>query len=264
MFLNDAAVRDAMRSERVVRIVRALAGGSSRPLLVETESGRFVLKLVHGPEGPRALAAERICAEAAAAIGLPTPELVVLDLDARLSAKIADPELREAIARGSGPCLGLRELCNARPAQRPELEAAPDDFALPLLWLDTWVENPDRRWSNPNVLSWGASLVPIDHGAALGFHHEWKVTEQRPARDLDSPVDHVYTDRAARLRAWHPRLRTCFPRGRLVEICASVPDAWLGPIVFATAARQKLAYAAFLWKRLQAMDARDEPRPLAV
>jgi hypothetical protein len=190
----------------------------------------------------------------AAAIELPTLELLVLDLDARVSQAVADPELREAIQRGSGACLGLRQLQDARPAQRLEIEAAPEEFAVPLLWLDTWVQNPDRRWTNPNVLSWGASLVPIDHGAALAFHHTWKVTEQCPGQELHSPADHLYADRETRLRMWHPRLRARVPRDRLVEICASVPDAWLGPIVFATPARQRLAYAAFLWKRLRSLD----------
>jgi hypothetical protein len=224
-------------------------------LLVETESGRFVLKLVQGPEGPRALAAEWICAQMAAAIGLPTAELLILDLDPRLSAEIADPELREAVQRGAGSCLGFRELRLARPAERLELETAPDDFAVPLLWLDTWVENPDRRWSNPNVLAWGSSLVPIDHGAALAFHHAWKVTEQCPERNLHSPEGHLYATRETQLRMWHPRLRACVPRDTLEAICSSVPDEWLGPLVFATVARQKRAYAAFLWKRLRALDA---------
>jgi hypothetical protein len=244
------------RAARVSRIVGALTGGSSRPLLVDTESGRFVLKLVGGAEGPRALAAEWICAHMATAIGLPTPELLVLDLDARLSSDIADPELREAVQRGSGRCLGLRELRDARPAERVDLETAPDEFALPLLWMDTWVENLDRRWKNPNILSWGSSLVPIDHGAALAFHHAWKVTEQCPGRNLHSPIGHLYAAREMRLRAWHSRLRACVPRDKLEDVCASIPDEWLGPLVFATPLRQKLAYAAFLWKRLRWLDAR--------
>jgi hypothetical protein len=246
-----------MRSVKVARIVGVLPGGSSCPLLVDTESGRVVLKLVHGPEGPRALAAEWICAQMATAIGLPTPELLVLDLDARLSSSIADPELREAVERGSGRCLGLRELPSARPANRLDLETAPDEFAVPLLWLDTWVENPDRRWNNPNVLAWGASLVPIDHGSALGFHHAWKVTEQCPTRNLGCPLGHLYADRETRVPAWHPRLRALVPRDRIDDVCASVPDEWLGPLAFATALRQKLAYAAFLWKRLRGLHVED-------
>lgn len=240
-----------MRSAKVYRIVDEMRGGSSRPLLVETESGRFVLKLVHGPEGPRALAAEWMCARIAAAIGLPTPELLVLDLDARLSSNIADPELREAVERGSGACLGLRQLSGARPASRADLEAAPDDFAVPLLWLDMLVENPDRRWSNPNVLSWGSSLVPIDHGAALAFHHTWRVTEQCPTRNLAPNPDHLYADRATLLPGWQPKLRARVPRHVLDDTCASVPDVWLGTLVFPSAALQKAAYAAFLWKRLR-------------
>src|SRR5687768_6614493 len=114
---------------RVRRVLGALAGGSSRPLLAETEGGRFVVKLVHGPEGPRALAAEWLGHALAVASGLPSAELAALELDASLAASVAEDELREAVARGAGTCLGLRELRGAVAATPSELAAAPDDFA---------------------------------------------------------------------------------------------------------------------------------------
>lgn len=235
-------------------IAGTLHGGSSRPLLVETESGRFVLKLVNGPEGPFPLAAEWWCTGLARALGLPTLELAALDLDPRLADPIEESELREAVQRGAGLCQGVRELAGARAATPRELERAPDDFVAPLLWLDRLVQNPDRRSANPNILSFGSALFPIDHGAALSFHHTWQLDEQSPSEDLGVPRDHVFAARAATLPDWYSELERRVTRELLNELALGLPDEWLGPLRFGSSERQKLAYATYLWKRLQALD----------
>src|SRR5262245_30587743 len=102
---------------RARKVVGSLPGGSSRPLLADTDGGRFIVKLVNGPEGPRALAAEWLGHALAAALGLPTAELAAIELDAALAAEVSDPELRGAIERGAGTCLGLRELAGAAPVR---------------------------------------------------------------------------------------------------------------------------------------------------
>jgi hypothetical protein len=241
---------------RARRVVGSLPGGSSRPLLADTDGGRFIVKLVHGPEGPQALAAEWLGHTLASALCLPTAELAAIELDAALGAPIAESELREQIERGAGTCLGLRELAGAKPASLQELDAAPDDFALRLLWLDVLLENPDRRAHNPNVLRWGASLVPIDYAAALPFHHDWSLTEEQPARDLGPPAGHIFERRAGELERWHRLLRPLLTREALEIAASSLPPEWLAPAAFATEARQRAAYVAYLWKRLRALDAR--------
>jgi hypothetical protein len=235
-------------------IVGTLPGGSSRPLLVETDGGRFVLKLVNGPEGPFPLAAEWWCTGLARALGLPTLEIVALELDPRLADPIEESELREAVQRGAGLCQGIRELAGARAATLKELERAPDDFAIPLLWLDLLVENPDRRSVNPNILAFGSALFPIDHGAALSFHHTWDLDEQSPRENLGVPEDHVFASRAAALPAWYEELERRLSRDFLNELALTLPDEWLGPLRFGTPERQKLAYATYLWKRLKSLD----------
>jgi hypothetical protein len=235
------------------RIVQALEG-STRPLLVETESGSFVVKLVHGPEGPRPLAAEWLCQRFASRLGLPTLELAPVMLHAELASSIVESELREAVQRGAGLCLGLRELKGAVPASLRDLERAPDDFALPLLWLDLLIQNPDRRKTNPNVLRAGALLIPIDHGARLSFNHDWRVTEQAPGEKLEIDPEHVFSERAAALKSWHPDLRRKLDRESIRVACDSMPDEWLDPAAFGSTARQRAAYLAVLWKRLVAMD----------
>lgn len=244
-----------MRALRVTRLVEGLRTGSSRPLLVEAEGARFVLKLVGGPEGPSALAAEWVGTELARALGFPTLELARLELAPTIVDDDTEWELRDQIVRGAGLCLGTRELRGARIATRAELERATDDFAVPLLWLDVLVENPDRRWANPNVLvAPGGALTPIDHASSLPFRHRWDLDERAPEGALEPPRDHLYGERAARLGDWHGELAARLPRARLDAITASLPDDWACPLAFPTAERQRQAYAAYLWKRLRAMD----------
>jgi DNA gyrase subunit B len=107
----------APRLVTVRAVVGTYGGGSSRPLRVETDSGPFVLKLLHGAEGPRALAAEWIVGGLARVLGFAVPEIAILDFDAALASTIVDQEVRENAQRGAGLCLGLRELEGARPAR---------------------------------------------------------------------------------------------------------------------------------------------------
>lgn len=239
----------------VRRIVGAFADGSSRPLLAETEGGRFVIKLVHGPEGPQALAAEWLGHSLAVAAGLPAAELAAIELDRSLAASVAEDELREAVARGAGVCLGLRVLAGAGAATPAELAAAPDDFALRLLWLDVLLENPDRGPANPNVLRWGASLVPIDYAASLPFHHDWRLSEEAPTRGLEAPPGHLYAARAGALGPWYRALGPRLTREAFGEAAASMPIEWLGGTAFPSPERERAAYAAYLWKRSRALDA---------
>ncbi|HVJ17889.1 MAG TPA: HipA family kinase [Polyangiaceae bacterium] len=243
-----------LRRFSVNRVLGVLQGGSSRPLLVESDAGRFVLKLVGGPEGPRALAAEWIGTSIAALAGLPTLELVALELDPALAVAFIDSELREFTERGAGLCLGVRELRGATPALARDLEHADDDFAMRILWVDVLLQNPDRRRENPNILRHGHALVAIDHASAIPFHHDWLVTEASPGADLAPPVTHLFAARAAELGQWHGRLRPLVTREALLAVCQDLPEEWLGALSFETPARQRQAYAAYLWKRLQAMD----------
>mgnify|MGYP003694533379 CR=1 FL=1 len=53
--------------------------------------------------------------------------------------------------------------------------------AVPVLWLDALVMNPDRTPDNPNVLVAEGRSWLIDHGAALPFQYSWgTVTEDSP------------------------------------------------------------------------------------
>ncbi len=262
-----------MRTVAVTRILDVIRTGSTRPLLVETPEGRFVCKLVHGADGPRTLAAEWIGTKLCAAFGLPSLDLVALDLPRERAVDILDTEVREMIERGAGLCLGSRELRDARIAKPHELAAADDDFALRLLALDRLIENPDRRAANPNVLRWGESLVPIDHASSLAFHNDWRIDEHTPTEDCAVPRDHLYAARCDRPlyfadppkagrerrdfadppKAGRERRDFGIDRSVFEAICLAIPEPWLGRREFATFDRQRHAYAAYLWKRQKAL-----------
>ncbi len=66
---------------RAKRVVSTLKRGSSWPVVVETDSGRFVTKLRGAAQGVPALIAEVIAAELATIAGLPVPERVIVELE---------------------------------------------------------------------------------------------------------------------------------------------------------------------------------------
>ena len=82
-----------MRTVRAVRYVLPLREGGSVPALVEADDlGLYVVKLRGAGQGPKALVAELITGELARVLGLPVPELVLVDLDVKLASAEPDPE----------------------------------------------------------------------------------------------------------------------------------------------------------------------------
>ena len=124
--------------------------------------------------------------------------------------------------------------------------------AARVVWLDGLVENLDRTAANPNLLVAEGRLWLIDHGAALAFHYAWPaLTEAKPRRPLAPRAPHALAARAAPLATVDERAAAALTREVLAAAVAAVPDSLLGP----DPARDRAAYAAYLWKRLRA------PRP---
>lgn len=247
---------------RAVRILSGQRRGSSRPVVAETAAGPLLVKLRGAAHGTAALAAEIIVAEIAEALGLRVPPRTLVSLDPGIPSDDPDQELREDLLDAShGLNLGFPFLDDAREIRRDEVDAASDDLAVPVLWLDALVMNPDRTPQNPNILVWRGEPWLIDHGASLPFQYRWSaVTEDAPRRD-DYPVaSHLFGRRADRLAACDERLAARLPREVLERAVAAVPDDFLRPLLTHGAdagklERRRQAYVAFLWKRLK------PPRP---
>jgi len=152
--------------------VTPLREGGSLPGLVEADDdGLYVLKFRGAGQGPKALVAEVVAGELARAIGLPVPELVLVELDPAIGRAEPDPEIQDLLVASGGTNLGVDFLPGALPFS-PAAGPPPDpELAAAIVWLDALVTNVDRTAQNPNLLWWHRRLWLIDHGAALYWHH---------------------------------------------------------------------------------------------
>ena len=163
----------APRSVSATRYVTPLREGGSLPGLVEADDdGLYVLKFRGAGQGPQALVAELVAGELGRALGLPVPEIVLVELDPRARPRGArpgdpgaDPGERRAQLRDRLPARRRSPFVpGARRRRRPEL-------AADVVWFDALVTNVDRTPRNPNLLCWHGRLWLIDHGAALYLQH---------------------------------------------------------------------------------------------
>ena len=97
-----------MRTVTATRYVTPLREGGSLPGLVEADDdGLYVLKFRGAGQGAKALVAEVIAGELARALGLPVPELVLVELEPALGRAEPDPEIQELIEGSGGLNLGV-------------------------------------------------------------------------------------------------------------------------------------------------------------
>ena len=242
-----------MQTVRVTRYLTPLREGGSLPGLVEADDlGIYVCKFAGAGQGPRVLVAEVVVAGLAAAIGLRTPRLAVLELDPQIARYEADQEVQDLLTASPGANLGVDFLPGAFGF---DPQAVDPDEAARVLWLDAFTANVDRTWRNPNLLVWHDRLWVIDHGAALYFHHGWTRGVGDPGRFADQPWDpagHVFAEHAHRLGDVDAAARaTLSEPARLAGILQEVPDAWLVPVPGAPRPEDlRGAYLEFLRCRL--------------
>jgi hypothetical protein len=240
-----------MRTVQAIRYVTPLREGGSLPAVVECSDGRLVVVKFHGAgQGPRALAAEAIVGDLAAALGLDVPERVVVELDAAFGRNEPDPEIRDLLRASAGKNLGMAFLGGAvtyDPAAPPDVDAL---AASKVVLLDALTLNVDRTARNPNLLLAGGRLWLIDHGAALYFHHHWE-SARKVAGGSQIPIgDHVLLPRATRLRECMEGLPAVYRRAVADGLFSNVPDAWMMPGRPGEAASLREAYDECLSARI--------------
>jgi hypothetical protein len=226
-----------LRTVTATRYVTPLREGGSLPGIVEADDdGLYVLKFRGAGQGPKALAAEIVGGELARQLGLPVPELVLIELDPALGAAEPDPEIQDLITASAGVNLGVDFL----PGSLPYDPTDPPDAALAadVVWLDTLITNVDRTPRNPNLLRWHKNLWLIDHGASLyAFHGPDPVSRAR--NPFPAIRDHVLLPAAGSLAEADARLAGRADPG---AAAALVPEQWADGD----------EYAAFLTRRLEA------------
>lgn len=161
-----------MRTVQATRYVTPLREGGSLPGLVEADDDAlYVVKFRGAAQGPRALVAEIIAGELGRALGLPVPEIVLVDVDPALADDEPDPWVRELLTASPGLNVGLDFLPGSL-TYSPMADAQADaTFSAEVVWFDSLVTNSDRSSRNPNILTWHRRLYLIDHGASLYMHH---------------------------------------------------------------------------------------------
>jgi hypothetical protein len=249
-----------METYRSSRVLRAIRRGNSWPVVAETPAGPFVIKLRGAAHGTAALVAEVIVAEIAEAIGLQVPARALIAFDAGLVSDDRNDELADLLAASHGINLGFQYLTHASDLRIADVPAIDESTASRIVWLDWLTMNPDRTGQNPNILVADGGLWLIDHGSALGFHHNWsRVTEQSPSRPI-ALDQHVLRSRATRLDETRDELGQLITREVLRDAVRMVPEDFLTTMGNAqgsllTLAARREAYVAFLWKRLRTLGA---------
>jgi len=244
-----------LRTVAATRYVTPFREGGSLPGLCEADDdGLYVVKFRGAGQGPKALVAEVIVGELGRALGLPIPELVLVELDARLAAGEPHWEVKELLDRSPGTNLGVDFLPGALgfasavgPRPDPGLAAA-------FVWLDALTLNTDRTPRNPNLLVWHRRLYGIDHGAALYMQHRWDDTRRDPEharRPFAQIRDHVLLPFAGSIADADVRLAPQVTDDLLDGVVRAVPTAWLdGDPTFASADDNRAAYVDYLRRRL--------------
>jgi hypothetical protein len=233
-----------------------LREGGSLPGLVEADDdGTYVVKFTAAGQGPKALVAEIIVGELARAVGVRTPDLALIDVDAEIGRREPDEEVQELVIRSAGINLAVDFLPGSVGYDRT-FEVSAED-ADTIVWLDALVANVDRSARNTNLLIWHGRMWAIDHGACLRFHHSWG----DPATFAESAYnygDHVLAG-VGDPRAVHSRLRELVTMDVLEGVLGLVPDEWLEPDPTRPdakappdAAAARTAYTHYLRTRLDA------------
>jgi hypothetical protein len=233
------------------RYVAPLREGGSLPGLMEADDdGLYVTKFRAAGQGERALVAEVVAGELARAIGLPVPELAVVEVAPALGLAEPDPEIQDLIVGSPGQNLGMDFLPGALPVAVPSDPAVDADLAADVVWFDALVTNVDRTPRNPNLLVWHGRLYLIDHGASFFRQHAERPLVETARDGVPMLADHVLRPFAGSLAAADERLAEralC----AIDDAVALAPDAWLDPDPGA----RRADLAGFLRERLEA------PRP---
>jgi hypothetical protein len=240
-----------------MRYMQPLREGGSLPAVVDTDGGLFVVKFRGAGQGPKALLAELIVGGLAASLGLPTPELALIEVPEPFGRSEPDPEIRDLLRASHGTNIGLRYLdgaFNFAPSAAGELIGT--ELASRIVWLDAFTTNPDRTHRNPNIMVWQGAPWLIDHGAGLYAHHDWASVDERRVRAPFPMIrDHVLLDVAADIEGADAELAPRITGSTVDRILRAVPDVLLtmspsGP-EFATADAARDRYASYLRDRLR-------------
>ncbi|HEX6573933.1 MAG TPA: HipA family kinase [Gemmatimonadaceae bacterium] len=241
-----------------IRYVQPLREGGSLPAVVDTrDGGMFVTKFRGAGQGVKALIAEIVVALLARELGLPTPEIAMIEVVDAFGRSEPDPEIQDLLRASRGLNFGARYLDGAFNFDgNVASDFISPELAAKIVWLDAFVTNPDRTHRNPNLMVCGRKPYLIDHGAALYAQHNWaSVDEARTRAAFPLIKDHVLLLRANDIRAADAELSPIITQEVIRDIVGAVPDDLLeaDAIIsdFPTASQARERYVDYLVTRVQ-------------
>lgn len=249
-----------LRTANATRYVVPLREGGSLPAIVEADDlGLYVVKFRGAGQGILALIAELLAGEIGRTLGLRVPEIVFMEIDPALGRNEPDYEIRQLLKASSGLNLALDYLPGSTMFDPAARDAAPEDEASMIVWFDAFTLNIDRTPRNANLLVWHRKLYPIDHGAALFFHHDWSSRERKIASPFSEVKDHILLPWAKQIERSAVAAREKLTEPVLSEIVNLIPEAWLAAIPGGVAPSERRAgYLDFFMRRLDASAAFEE------
>jgi hypothetical protein len=216
-----------LREVAAGRYVTPFREGGSLPALVEADDDAlYVAKFRGAGQGPLALVAEVIGGELARELGLPMPELVVIELDEGLGKGEPDPEIQELLQNSVGANLGVAFLDGAETYSPDQGDPPAPELAADIVWFDGLIANVDRTPRNPNLLRSGGRLDLIDHGAAIYHQHGGLDPERDATRPFPQLAEHVLLPVAGSIAEAGERLRPRLTPELLTEVVSRVPSEW--------------------------------------
>ena len=242
-----------LRAITAIRYVEPLREGGSLPAIVEADDdGTYVLKFRGAGQGRKALIAELVAGEIGRALGLPVPEMAIIELDPELGRLEPDPEIRDLIFASAGLNLAVDYLPGALGFDALDVRRVAPELASAIVWFDAFVTNVDRTARNPNMLFWHKQLWLIDHGASLYFHHTWDDYLARSRTPFAAIRQHVLLPAASAIGEADAALANRITAELLHGILAAVPAVWLeGEPAFGSVEEHREAYVVYLLNRLR-------------
>jgi hypothetical protein len=243
-----------LRTVQATRYVLPLREGGSLPAIVEADDlGLYVVKFRGAGQGILALIAELIAGEIGRALGLRVPELVLAEIDSNLARNEPDYEIRHLLKASAGLNLALDYLPGSTMFDPAARDTAPSAEASLLVWFDAFTQNVDRTPRNANLLLWHRRLYPIDHGAALFFHHNWPARESRIESPFAEIEQHILLPWAGEIEKAAEFARQRLSPATLADIVSLVPEEWLATASDGVSpAERRAGYIDFLTRRLAA------------
>jgi len=231
---------NTVQTLNATQFLRFMASGRTSPAIFGCEDnsgswvGEFVLKLRGGIETAESgLICELVGAGLASYFKIQTPEPALINIETALVELIAtsEPERATLIRRSAGVNFGTRLVTGFTtwPVDRhiPDAmwQTATDIFAF-----DALIQNPDRRFNNPNLFTRGDTIFAYDHEMAFSFLFDlfpsqtpWKLENQSYL------ADHVFYRRLKSKRidtAGFCAALTSLSDARVAEVLAQVPAEW--------------------------------------